>query len=73
MKATVNINEAAKILKVSRRTIYYWISKGYLSALDGPGRGWRIPTAELTDNPALVKWSKRKVEGNVEATAEVVS
>ncbi|MBA3714572.1 MAG: helix-turn-helix domain-containing protein [Pyrinomonadaceae bacterium] len=38
--------EAAKLLKVTRRTIYNWLKAGKLPALKY-GQGWRIIRSEL--------------------------
>lgn len=40
------IDETAKILKVSRRTIYDWIKKGKLEAVKA-GTLWRIPSDSI--------------------------
>lgn len=38
--------EAAKLLRVTRRTVYNWLKEGKLPAVQF-GRGWRIRRADL--------------------------
>lgn len=50
-----NMVEAAKFLKVTRQTIYYWIKKGWVK----PGRDYRnYPVFTEADIRKLKKWKE---------------
>ena len=56
MKQTVTVNEAAALLRVCRRTIYYFIERGQLQTRPGACRTPRIDVDDL----AKIKPCKRK-------------
>ncbi len=49
MKETYTIPEIAKLLKVSRHTVYKWVKKGYLPAYQpSQNAAWRVTRRELS-------------------------
>ena len=41
------ISEAAKILRVSRTTIYMWLDNKQIKGIQLPNKEWRIPVSEI--------------------------
>lgn len=55
---SVHVDEAARLAHVSRRTIFYWIEKGWLEAVRPAGRfSTRIDVAALE---ACAEWRRRE-------------
>ncbi|MBS1819019.1 MAG: helix-turn-helix domain-containing protein [Acidobacteria bacterium] len=46
-KRTLRVDEAAAVLGVSRRTVYYWIRAGRLEAERGEPRSQRVLSASV--------------------------
>ncbi|MHB2019792.1 MAG: helix-turn-helix domain-containing protein [Candidatus Xenobia bacterium] len=47
MKDYLTPEEIARLLKVTRRTVYDWLSTGQMQGLKA-GRGWRVPQAAIS-------------------------
>lgn len=53
------LSEVARVLQVSKKTIYTWIDAGRLQGVILPSGSWRFPKVWIANNPMLQKDDRR--------------
>ena len=68
-KYVATIQDAAKIVGVSERTVYNWVYQQKIEAYELPGGGWRIPLRALSELVGMtVEGLRASLSSSVENT-----